>query len=305
MRNNNRLYELSFDHCRNIVKKSGSSFYYGMWLTLNKDKRNALFVIYAWMRNIDDVADGSLAKEEKIKQLKEFFHRTELICHAFTVNEASSFDFYRHDSLWPAFHQTLLTYNLSSSYFRDMFTGQLQSIQQSRYDTFLELYQYCYRVASSVGLICVSIWGYEGGASTLKMAEYRGVALQLINVARDICSDVTSGTLFVPAEWINGEREHFTKLLFSHDKHSVEIIPTLRKIIDSAEYYYHESIGLERNVSRTGSLSLRVMTSTYWALLKKIKKNPELLLQPKKIKLNRFEKIRVCFLGFIQWCWDI
>jgi phytoene synthase len=69
--------ELSYQLCRKIAKESGSNFYQGMWFTLDRHKREALFSIYAWMRAIDDIADGDLILEEKIKLLHDFFDQTE------------------------------------------------------------------------------------------------------------------------------------------------------------------------------------------------------------------------------------
>lgn len=290
--------EQSYQSCRSIVKKSGSNFYYGMWLTLNKRKRDALFSIYAWMRAIDDIADSSLPDAEKIKQLEEFYQMTVSLMKqpAMTTSDDLSFA----SSFWPAFQQTTHEYAIDPEYFEQMYLGQVQSIQQNTYDNFADLYQYCYRVAATVGLVCVVIWGYTGGEQTLKMAEYRGIALQLINVVRDIQSDALSHKFFIPKEWLGHDEQLIQKFIDSKNK--TLLIPVMQKIIDRAEYYYAASQELEHRVSRVGSLSLRVMSQTYFSLLKKIKKDPSLVLSGEKVKLNHFEKISVCMLGVVQWC---
>ena len=299
--------ERSYQYCREIVKQSGSNFYYGMWLTLNKKKRNALFAIYAWMRTIDDIADSPLPNEEKIAQLNDFYQTTNVILetnpsiHHQHMNAQGDVQAMTTQELfWPAFRQTIMEYALSPDYFKHMFLGQLQSVQQNQYDTFDALYEYCYRVAASVGQICICIWGYKGGKSTLKMAEYRGVALQLTNIIRDFEKDRANGVLFIPEEWMqNAQTSSHSQI---HTLNTIEANQMLQQLITHAEYYYNESRDLERNISRIGSLSLRVMTKSYRLLLTKLRKNPQALGKNKDISLNQFEKISVCFVSFFQWC---
>jgi phytoene synthase len=271
--------ELSYQLCRKIAKESGSNFYQGMWFTLDRHKREALFSIYAWMRAIDDIADGDLILEEKIKLLHDFFDQTEKL---YTPSQSL-----KEDSFWLALQHTIQQYPIPLIYFREMFLGQIQSVQQNKYATFSELYQYCYRVASVVGLICIAIWGYEGGNTALKLAEYRGIALQLTNIIRDVQVDAQEGKLFIPGEWI--ERQE-------------ELEQALTKMIDQAEYYYHASQKLDKMVSRRGSLSLLLMTSSYAFLLNKMKKMPQEILKGNQIKLSRSEKLTVCITGIVKWC---
>lgn len=269
----------SYQLCQKIAKESGSNFYQGMWFTLDKYKRQALFSIYAWMRVIDDVADGNLELTEKIARLEDFFQQTEAL-----YTDSTTLD---EDSFWPALQHTIRHYAIPLTYFHDMYLGQLQSIQQTDYATFSELYQYCYRVASIVGLICISIWGYEGGAAALKLAEYRGIALQLTNIVRDVHIDGQEGKSFIPAEWLEKPEA---------------LEQALQRMIDQAEYYYYASKKLDKMVSRRGSLSLVLMTSSYEFLLNKIKKMPQEVLKGNRIKLSRGEKLTVCITGIVKWC---
>lgn len=269
----------SYQLCRKIAKDSGSNFYQGMWFTLDKNKRYALFAIYAWMRAIDDIADGDLTLEDKMTQIQEFYQKTEQLYSDSFVPTDSSF--------WFALHHTIQHYPIPLTYFREMFLGQLQSIQQNSYSTFADLYQYCYRVASIVGLICVSIWGYKGGSAVLKLAEYRGIALQLTNIARDVYQDTREGKWYIPAEWLGTQ---------------AELDQAFRKIIDQADHYYQASKRLEKMVSKRGSLSLVLMTYSYIFLLNKIKKHPKQVLNGYPIRLTRGEKLTLCITGIFKWC---
>jgi phytoene synthase len=180
-----------------------------------------------------------------------------------------------------------------------MFLGQQQSIEQHRYTTFSELYRYCYLVASTVGLICIYIWGYNGTEDTRKMAEYRGIALQLINVVRDVYTDAVEGNFFIPIELVKNNATMHQQIITGDHQ---EIIKAIENIIAKAEDYYQKSYGLERHVSRSGSLSMRVMSKTYFCLLKEIKKNPSLIFSGEKIKLTGWKKLMVCVISIVQWC---
>ena len=269
-----------------------------MWLTLDKDKRNALFSIYAWMRAIDDIADSPMKKKEKVSQLNAFYHTTDAIIKSAFANESTCLYSQHTACFWPAFQETIRTYRIQPQYFQDMYMGQLQSIQFVRFKCFATLYQHCYCVASTVGLICISIWGYSKAEKAQKLAEYRGVAMQLTNIIRDINVDAAEGKLFIPSELFEQDKISAAQMI---KEHRSQIIKALLEMITQAEHYFHVSRDLERYVSRKGSLSLRIMTKTYSSLLKKIKKNPSLIFEHKKINLTAFEKITLCLFGIVQW----
>lgn len=267
----------AYQACSDIARNSGSNFYRGMSFTLNRHKRLALFSVYAWMRAIDDIADGDLSRDEKMTKIHVFYDKTAALYSGSLDLESAS--------LWMALNHTIHHYTLPLSYFHDMFLGQLQSIEQNSYANFEELYQYCYRVASVVGLICISIWGYEGGAAALKLAEYRGIALQLTNIIRDVYQDTQEGKSYIPAEWMGSEPRG-----------------AWDEMVEQAEHYYEASRDLERMVSRSGRLSLQLMTGSYELLLHKMKKKPQEVLQGQMVGLSKSEKLGLCFKEMLKWC---
>ena len=251
------------------------------------------------MRSIDDIADSVLCSEEKIKLLNDFYQTTKAVFSPQT--HAGMIDPFVWDksSFWPAFQQTVQVYQIPFRYFEDMFLGQLQSVQQNSYQNFPDLYQYCYRVAATVGLACLSIWGCQGGETAKKLAEYRGIALQLINVARDIYWDACVGKSFIPLTLMGGHEVLSVEQLVLHED---SVAKAVGLIIEQAEYYYQQSRSLEQLVSKKGSLSLFIMSQNYWIILKKIKKNPRLVLGKKTITLRPFEKVFLCIKGIVKWC---
>jgi phytoene synthase len=162
-----------------------------------------------------------------------------------------------------------------------MFDGQMQDLQPILFHNFAELYQYCYRVASSVGLICIKIWGYEGGKMTEQLAEYQGVAFQLTNILRDVTVDSKLGRDYFPGG--------------PHTKEQLD--SAIRDIIIKTADYYDKSNELVKYLHSDGRASLRAMTSTYYHIFLKLKAHPERIPYQQPIKLPFLQKIWYIFVS--------
>jgi 15-cis-phytoene synthase len=103
------------------------------------------------------------------------------------------------DPVWPAFHHTVRRFGIPHEYFREMIAGVLSDLEPRRFETFDELYRYCYQVASVVGLTAIHIFGFDT-RSALPLAEKCGVAFQLTNILRDIREDAGCGRVYLPLE---------------------------------------------------------------------------------------------------------
>ncbi len=101
--------------------------------------------------------------------------------------------------VWPAFHHTVRRFGIPHQYFREMIDGVVSDLEPRRFETFDELYRYCYQVASVVGLTTIHIFGFDT-PSALPLAEKCGVAFQLTNILRDIREDAGRGRIYLPAE---------------------------------------------------------------------------------------------------------
>lgn len=273
----------SYDYCRQVVRDSGSNFYAGMRLTPSP-KREAIYSIYAWMREVDDIADEVYPKKEKYRRLIKYYRLTQMIIE----NNTSSETLIDAGNHWLAFRDTILTYQIPLVYFKEMVLGQLHVISNRPIKTFNELYKYCYRVASTVGLILIQIWGYRNSSKTEKFAEYRGIAFQLTNILRDLQEDERDGISYVPLEW--QEQISTTPNVMSR-----EIID---RLIEKAAHYYQASKELEQFVHSDGYLCLRVMTEFYYALFKKIRQKPERLFEKERVSIHFYKKV---FLTLKTW----
>jgi len=177
----------AYRYCEKVTRRSGSSFSAAFWM-LPKPKRRALHAIYAFCRLADDIADDPEIGGNRAALLKRW--RDEL-------DSA-----YRHKARHPvgiALGDAVHRFRLPEKVFVDLLAGVESDLAGDSFDSFDDLRQYCYRVASTVGLQVVRVLGYRNPRS-LDYAETMGIAVQLTNVIRDIGSDASSGRIYLPRE---------------------------------------------------------------------------------------------------------
>src|SRR2546427_274743 len=137
----------SYDFCEALARREAGNFYYA-FRVLPTQQRKAMCALYAFMRIADDLSDGPEPFE--CKQTLLAAYRTQL-------QDALSG---QHDhALFPALVHTLRTYNIPVQYLREVLDGVEMDLTIACYATFEDLYRYCYRVASAVGLCCIHVWG--------------------------------------------------------------------------------------------------------------------------------------------------
>ncbi len=182
---------------RDLSKTIQSNFFYS-FLFLPRHKREAIMDVYSFCRAVDDVVDevengGSDRRFDPLTELASW--RAEL--------EAC----YKGKPARPQtkrLRRVLDRFPIPKAYFDELITGCEMDLLQRRYQTFDELYQYCYRVAAVVGLICIEIFTYRS-PRTREYAINLGLALQLTNILRDLKEDAERGRIYLPQE----DLEHF------------------------------------------------------------------------------------------------
>jgi phytoene synthase len=163
-----------------ITRREAKNFAYGI-MVLPRAKRQAIAAIYAFARRVDDVADGELPPEEKRARLKEL--RAAL--------EADPVD-----PVFVALRDARDRFGIPREPLEALIDGGLQDIEQSTYRDFAELRGYCEKVAGAVGLACVPVYG----SSDTEHAMTLGIALQLINIMRDVEEDWQLGRIYLPQD---------------------------------------------------------------------------------------------------------
>ncbi len=190
----------SYQLCRQLIVKYSTTFYVGT-LLINQQKRPAIWAIYAWCRRTDELVDGPASAITTPETLDLWEQQLESI---FAGRPVDNFDV--------ALVDTIQRFPMDIQPFRDMISGQRMDLYRSRYETFEQLYQYCYRVAGTVGLMSTAVMGVDTSTTTApwnrnqqpyiptEEAITLGIAHQLTNILRDVGEDAQRGRIYLPLE---------------------------------------------------------------------------------------------------------
>jgi phytoene synthase len=242
-------------YCSRLTRKSRSNFYYA-FLFLSREKREAIYAVYAFCRSVDDVADGTASLEEKRLQLTEW--RRELDrCYAGEP---------RHP-ITVKLAQSLRRFRIPKEHFEELIAGVEMDLTQNRYRTFRDLYEYCYRVAGVVGLMCIEIFGYRNP----KAKDYAinlGVALQLTNIMRDVRTDAARGRIYLPQEELARFGCHEQELL--QGCYTPAFLAVMGCMGTCARQYFQNARELLASEDRPALLAAEIMGAIYYRLLESI-----------------------------------
>src|SRR5260221_3398672 len=178
----------SYRLCHDIARHTGKNFYCS-FLVMPREKRQAMCAIYAFMRHSDDIADDASSPAAAMVALRKW--RAEIEA-AFSGKNST-------DPIFPALVNTVQHYKIPQRHFFELLDGSEMDQSVTRYETFDDLYKYCYRVASCVGLVVLPIFGYQD-KEALAPAEACGIAFQLTNILRDVKEDAQMGRIYLPRE---------------------------------------------------------------------------------------------------------
>jgi len=273
--------EESYRYCLKVARTRAKNFYYSFVL-LSKQQRKAMCAIYAFMRYCDDLSDEPGATRVAIDQW-----RAEL-------EDALQGRFSDHP-LWPGFHHTVRRFCIPHDYFRQMIDGVTSDLEPRRLETFDELYQYCYHVASVVGLTIIHIFGFDT-RSALPLAEKCGIAFQLTNILRDIREDAEKGRIYIPAEDLRcfGVTEDDLRAGLRDEK----FLRMMRFEAARARQYYTESSPLLDLIHPRSKSSLQALISIYSRLLERIE-GTNYDVFTRRVRLSALEKTRIVVRAFV------
>lgn len=180
----------AYRQCRAFTKRRATNFYYA-FASLPRDKRNAIYAAYALAGSVDDAVDEAGAEGERQQRLDD---AQRLLARAYAGGG--------EDWLSIALGDAVRRYGIPREYFRDLIAGMEQDIIQTRYVTYADLEQYCYRAAAAIGLISIEIFGYDRSRRDLAIAAAidMGKALQLTNIMRDVAEDAERDRVYLAQE---------------------------------------------------------------------------------------------------------
>jgi 15-cis-phytoene synthase len=240
------------EYCSQLTRRSRSNFYYS-FLFLSKEKREAMYAVYAFCRSVDDVADGSAPLREKQTLLDEWRRELDRCYdgnpqHPITVQLARS----------------IRRFPIPKEHFEELITGVEMDLIHSRYPTFHELYEYCYRVAGVVGLMCIEIFGYRNPKAK-DYAVNLGLALQLTNIIRDLKVDAERGRIYLPQDELARFGYHEDELL--RGAYTPAFFELIRFAGSRARQYFHSARQLLAAEDRRSLFAAEIMGTIYYRLL--------------------------------------
>jgi phytoene synthase len=273
--------------CEQLTRRNARNFYYGLKL-LPEPKRSDMFALYAYMRMIDDIADDEddgRSVEQRIEDLDAWGVVTRAVLAGDWRLAAGA----GHE-VWPAFADMARRNHLPSELFDDVIAGQLQDLRPTAFDTFEQLHEYCYRVAGTVGLASIHVWGFDGGEATRQLAIDRGVAFQLTNILRDLREDAGRGRIYLPREDLDAAGVSEDDL--HKGRGGDAFLRLMRQQIERAESYYTRSAPLESHVAQDSRPTLIAMTQIYHGILRKLAVEPGRVLR-ERVSLSIFAKLAI------------
>jgi squalene synthase HpnC/squalene synthase HpnD len=271
----NRL-RASYAECSRIARAARSSFYLAFF-GLRTEKRNALCALYAFMRLVDNVSDEPGDIESKRRGLARW---------RALLDEAIAGRTEGHPIL-PALADTISRFQVPTRYFHDLILGAEMDLTVSSYATFDRLSEYCYRVAGTVGLTCLHVFGFRD-AKAPDLAERLGLAFQLTNIIRDVRGDLEMGRVYIPQE----DLERFG--CRAEDLRG-PVSPQLRDLLEfeaeRAWQFYREGAPLLGHVDADSRATLWSLVRTYSSLLARIEER-DFDVFSSRVSLSGAEKLQ-------------
>ena len=249
-------------HLRHDLAKTVQSNFFYSFLFLPKAKRDAIIDVYRFCREIDDIVDDIVEQQGTLAQAQAALNEWRADLDAL----------YAGQPRLPIAHRlqrVLEQFPMPKEYFEEMINGCEMDLQHHRYETFDELYQYCYRVASITGLMCIEIFTYRS-PQTREYAINLGLALQLTNILRDLKEDAARGRIYLPLEDLR--RFGYSEEDLMNDVINDSFLALMRFECDRARSFYHRAEALLPAEDRSTLVAARTMGKIYFRLLQQIER---------------------------------
>ena len=316
------IISIAYDYCEALTRREAGNFYHS-FKYLPDEQRRAMCAVYAFCRRADDIADGdwkdvfqgglgpddpeAIAYRAEFEQLSD---RAAVIDEESYKAKLAQLFFFRKklstcyngltstDPVFLALKDTIQTYQIPHEYFGDLISGMEDDLFNNRYRTFDELYLYCYRVASVVGLMCIEIYGYDDEEAH-RFAESWGIFMQLTNVLRDVGEDIERDRVYLPLEELeenNISVSEFDGTVLRNKQWEAYTYHYAKR----ARTYLTEAKKLIPLLPRRSRYSPAAMTAFYDAILKQIIKRQGDVFSS-RVRLNKVQKIWLAAAVYVRY----
>ncbi len=274
------------EYCKQKAAQSGSSFTVS-FIFLPKMQREAMTVLYAFCREVDDVVDE--CSDYSVAQTKLNWWKSEIA------------NLYANTPQHPvtrALQPVVAQFNLAQEHFLEIIDGMEMDLKFNRYEDFKQLQLYCYRVASVVGLLSAQIFGFKN-RKTLKYAHDLGMAFQLTNIIRDVGEDARRGRIYLPLDELKKAKVTEDDILQSRE--TPQIKELIEYQIERAENYYDKALrelpAEDAKQQRTGLM----MAAIYRTLLREIKRDSAEKVLTSRTSIPPFRKLMLALQTYFKY----
>ena len=310
----------SYNYCEYIVKRSSTSFARS-FKTLPKNKRNAVNALYAFCRRVDDIVDGDwlpiISKENdlelksdlKINELINIYGMSKEYTHLELKNRIKALLWFRErlnvlefnpknlkDPIFIALADTVKNFPIDVNNLRELILGMEEDLFHVGCKTFNEMYSYCRKVASSVGLCLIEIYGYSDEHAR-KYAEDMGIFLQMVNILRDIEEDYKRGRSYIPLNELETYGIDYENLMNAPKINPSNWKNFISDFLHEIQKFRVSAMKLIPMLNQDSQFSPRLMCEVYDAILKEAKRREGDIIS-NKLRLGFASKISFALASF-------
>ena len=258
MGGNNKLKQ-AYKYCRKLTIKADSNFSLGFRF-LPKYKRDAIYALYAFNRCADDFVDEEFDSQKRQKLIERWDYYLDQ-CYEGEPND--------HPVLY-AFSDAVRRFNIPKKPFKDAILGFKMDLEINRYNTFDELKIYCDRVAGTISVMSLHVFGHLD-AKALEFGDDLSMALQLTNIIRDVGRDIEKNRIYLPLEELKrfnySEEELFSK------KINENFIELMKFQVKRAKSYFKKAQNLIPLLHKDARFTTLLMAGVYLKVLNEVEKN--------------------------------
>lgn len=268
-----------------------TNFYYA-FVFLPPEKRRAIEAVYAFARRGDDIVDGGHGPADAARALAAYRQALEA-CYGADENRLDTPEL-------RALAESIQRFKIPQQPFEDLILGLEMDLSQTHYETFDDLSLYCYRVASTIGLICIEIFGYHN-PRTRDYAVNLGKALQLVNILRDIQRDAERRRIYIPQEDLDRFGIRPGELLAA--AYNDLFIELMQFECDRARHYFDLARQMLPPEDRRSMIAAEIMAAIYWRVLDRIQKRCYNVFG-KRVRLSRPLKLWTALRVYLGGEWQ-
>lgn len=301
--------QAAYGACREIARREAKNFYYA-FRVLPRHKSDGMCAVYAFMRRADDLADDEALSLEARRAAMA----------AWTAAWRASRMEGTRDPVFLALNDTQRRFGISDELLEQLVRGTTLDLEERPagvaliavatgaepsnaqvqvYETFDDLYRYCYLVASVVGLVCIRIFGYTDPRAEA-LAEHVGIAFQLTNILRDVKEDAERGRVYLPLGdmAMTGVELEQVVAATRGAAISAELVGLLKREIQRAAIYYADAEGLIPLLDTDSRPAMRVLATIYSELLERIARDPAQVFR-RRVSVPAAKKLAILARGMI------